>query len=98
MGALAKITAKGQITVPKEVRDRHGLKPGDRIEFVEENGKTWVRPRNRRAVDLFGILGPPPNGISLSDEELERAIQDAAEEQAAEEDERIIREWREGIE
>ena len=69
MGSLAKITTKGQITLPKDVRDpRHALKPGDRIEFVEEDGKTWVRPRNLRAVDLIGTLGSPPNGSKTLDE------------------------------
>ncbi len=31
-----KITSKGQVTIPKIVRDRLGLKPGDEIEFVED--------------------------------------------------------------
>ena len=35
----AKITSKGQITLPKEVRRRMGIGPGDQVEFVEENGK-----------------------------------------------------------
>ncbi len=37
--ATAKITSKGQITLPKEVRRRLGVGPGDEVEFVEENGK-----------------------------------------------------------
>ena len=37
--ATAKITSKGQITLPKEVRRRLGVAPGDQVEFVEENGK-----------------------------------------------------------
>ncbi|TWG98024.1 AbrB family looped-hinge helix DNA binding protein [Mesorhizobium sp. J18] len=94
MGAIATITAKGQITLPKELRDRFGLKPGDRVEFVEEDGRTWVRARNLRAADLMGILGPPPNGVRLTNEELDQAINDAAADAAAEDDARVMREWR----
>ncbi|MDQ6437004.1 AbrB/MazE/SpoVT family DNA-binding domain-containing protein [Mesorhizobium sp. LHD-90] len=89
MGARAKITSKGQITLPKEVRDRHHLKPGDIVEFVERDGETIVKPRNIRAVDLAGILGPPPSGKGLSIEEIDEAIMDAV----VEDDERIQREW-----
>lgn len=73
MGARAKITSKGQITLPKEVRERHNLKPGDVVEFVERNGETVVKARNLRAIDLIGILGPPPNGPKTL-EEIEEAI------------------------
>jgi AbrB family looped-hinge helix DNA binding protein len=33
-----KITTKGQITVPKQVRDHLGLRSGDELEFIEEDG------------------------------------------------------------
>jgi AbrB family looped-hinge helix DNA binding protein len=33
-----RITTKGQITVPKKVRDRMGLRTGDELEFIEEDG------------------------------------------------------------
>ena len=40
----AKITSKGQITVPREVRHALGVKPGDKLVF-EQNGKdVSVRP------------------------------------------------------
>jgi AbrB family looped-hinge helix DNA binding protein len=38
------ISSKGQITVPIEIRIRLGLKEGDRVEFVAENGRTIMRP------------------------------------------------------
>jgi AbrB family looped-hinge helix DNA binding protein len=41
--AKTRMTSKGQVTVPKTVRDRLGLKPGDEIEFVEEDGIFTVR-------------------------------------------------------
>ena len=79
MNAQAKVTSKGQVTLPKAVRDRHGIKAGDVIEFVEQDGKTWVRARNLRAVDLIGILGPPPNGPKTL-EEIDEGIEQAAAE------------------
>ena len=91
MGAIARITSKGQITLPKEVRDRHRLKPGDAVEFVERDGETIVQPRNLRAVDLAGILGPPPSGMVLTVEQMDEAVMATV----AEDDERIKREWNE---
>ena len=38
-----KITTKGQITVPKQVRERLGLRPGDELEFIEENGVYHIK-------------------------------------------------------
>lgn len=40
-----KMTTKGQVTVPKGVRERLGLRPGDEIEFIEEDGMFRVRKR-----------------------------------------------------
>lgn len=46
----AKITSKGQITVPREVRQALGVKPGDKIVF-EQNGKeVSVRPVRAKSV------------------------------------------------
>jgi len=45
MTAKTKITSKGQVTVPKEVRERLGLRPGDEIEFVDDRGGFRVQKR-----------------------------------------------------
>jgi len=45
MMAKTKITSKGQVTIPKEVRERLGLRPGDEIEFVEERKGYRVQKR-----------------------------------------------------
>jgi len=44
MGASSTISSKGQITVPIEVRRSLGVKPGDRVEFAIENGRTFLKP------------------------------------------------------
>jgi AbrB family looped-hinge helix DNA binding protein len=47
--ATAKVTSKGQITVPKHVRAKLGLAPSDELEFVEEEGQFVIRKRVRRS-------------------------------------------------
>ena len=44
MPLRATVTSKGQITIPQEVRRRLGLKQGDQIVFVTENGATVIKP------------------------------------------------------
>ena len=74
MTAYSTITSKGQTTVPKEIRDRLKLKPGDRIEYVvEADGRITLKAKNRRMADFAGILGKPPGG-PLTIEEMDDAI------------------------
>ncbi len=55
--ALARITSKGQITVPKEVRERLGVAPGDSLEFRFESDRLEVLPvRRRRLSEFRGIF------------------------------------------
>jgi AbrB family looped-hinge helix DNA binding protein len=71
------LTAKGQTTVPKDVRDHLGLKPGDRIDFViEEDGEVRLRTRKVRLGDLAGVLGKPSRALTI--EEMNDATADAA--------------------
>jgi antitoxin PrlF len=71
--STATITSKGQTTIPKDVRDRLNLKPGDRLEFVfDEDGTLRLVPLNVSLNDLKSILPPPQR--KLSDEELDDAI------------------------
>lgn len=44
MANSSVLSTKGQLTVPQEVRERLGLKEGDRVEFIVENGVTVLRP------------------------------------------------------
>ena len=45
MTARTKITSKGQVTIPKDVRERLGLRPGDEIEFVDDRQGFRVQTR-----------------------------------------------------
>jgi antitoxin PrlF len=71
--ATATLTSKGQITLPKSVRDRLGLDSGDRVEFVEvSDGVFNLLPATRDVRDLKGFIPKPPNPVSIDD--MNRAI------------------------
>jgi antitoxin PrlF len=44
MQKQARITSKGQITVPHEIRKLLGVKPGDRLLFESDGTRTEVKP------------------------------------------------------
>ena len=55
--ATATMTSKGQVTVPKPVRDALGLDSGDRIEFVEvAKGQFTIIPATRSIRELKGLF------------------------------------------
>lgn len=43
---LAKLTSKGQITIPRDIRKKMNLRTGDKIIFFEENGKYFLQNSN----------------------------------------------------
>ncbi|MBI3323937.1 MAG: AbrB/MazE/SpoVT family DNA-binding domain-containing protein [Candidatus Omnitrophica bacterium] len=71
-----KITEKGQVTIPKPIRERHGLYPGTEVRFVEREHRVvvekahaadpWERYRGflklrKRSDEVIRILrGPRP--------------------------------------
>jgi AbrB family looped-hinge helix DNA binding protein len=40
---VAKVTSKGQITIPRDIRVKMEIKKGDKILFFEENGKYFFQ-------------------------------------------------------
>ena len=59
--ALTTLTNKGQVTIPKAVRDSLGLHPGDKLEFVvTQSGEALFRPVTKRVDDVYTGLGGSP--------------------------------------
>ena len=58
--ALATLTTKGQVTIPKEVRDSLKLHTGDKLEIiVTENQEAIIRPVSKKVDDIFRKLHKP---------------------------------------
>jgi antitoxin PrlF len=83
--AIATLTSKGQITLPKEVREHLHLAAGDRLEFViGSDGEVHVQPVAGSYHDLRGMLrrpGRPSPPDEVMEQEVIRLL--------AEDDERI---------
>lgn len=71
------MTSKGQITVPKEVRDYLGVGPGDRLDFqIRDGGAVLVESETVDLRNLRGALKRRGPRVSLA--EMERAIRRGA--------------------
>lgn len=63
MQKQARITSKGQITVPREVRRVLGVRPGDRLLFESDSKGIRVRPvRSKSAFSKYRGIGNPGIG------------------------------------
>ena len=73
----ATITSKGQITIPKAIRDALRLSTGDRVAFrLRDDGIVELAPETVDLLSLQGILKPRVLGISLED--MDAAIAEGA--------------------
>jgi AbrB family looped-hinge helix DNA binding protein len=74
----ATLSSKGQITVPKAVRDALGLKSGDAIDFVIKDGQAILRPRKVWTIDdLAGCLNQYARKKPLSMREERKLLAEA---------------------
>lgn len=73
----AKVTSKGQITVPKTVRERLNVGPGDYLVFREEaNGTIVVEAATSDIMSLAGSVSSTVRGVTV--EAMQDAVQQAA--------------------
>ncbi len=77
---LATITSKGQVTIPKSVREQLGVKSGDKVDFrVGDDGTVSVVPMTHSVESVFGIFGhkaTKPVSLAEMDEGIAEAICD----------------------
>ena len=75
MSQKATVSEKGQVTIPKRLRDRLGIRPGQVLDFHEERGALVATKANGEdpVAQVFGILrdGRPTDHIV---EELRGAV------------------------
>ena len=71
----ATLSSKGQITIPKSIREHYGLKAGDKIEFLEDDrGIVTIWPVSQDVTRLKGMVTGTGQPVSI--EAMKRAIQE----------------------
>ena len=77
MKAVSKVTVKGQVLIPGELRKRHHIESGSRVRFFEYGDVLCIMPVVKEPVEkAWGAL---PANISLSDELLKERAKDFAD-------------------
>jgi AbrB family looped-hinge helix DNA binding protein len=54
-----RITSKGQVTIPRDIREALGIVPSNEVEFIREGNRVWVRkrkPGSARGRDLVARM------------------------------------------
>ena len=60
------LSAKGQVTIPKQVREQLGIEAADKVTFViDDAGRVELRPTNYQWKDLRGVIPPVPGKESI---------------------------------
>ncbi len=78
--AQATLTTKGQVTIPKEIREALNLQTGDKIEIrITDKKEAIIRPISRKVDDIFCKLHRPgiePVSLKAVDEAIRNRMKD----------------------
>jgi antitoxin PrlF len=75
---LATVTIKGQVTLPKAIRDELKIEQGTQLDFqLNADGSMSVRALKRSALSIIGLL-KRPGRVSVTVEQMNQAVVDAA--------------------
>lgn len=72
---ISTITQKGQVTIPKHVRDRLNLVTGDKVEFVvNDRNEVVIKPITKKAMEVAGLLSKYKKAQPVSVEEMNQIV------------------------
>jgi len=78
MGYPGKVSFKGQITIPKELREKLGIEPGDFVLFTEEGKKVVLKKAKISPEEEFNklvsVLDKKVKQLGIKDKDIEDAV------------------------
>jgi AbrB family looped-hinge helix DNA binding protein len=76
--STARLTSKGQLVIPKDIREYMRLQPGDRLDFIiQDDGEVVIRPIVTDVRELKGMLqvsGRQPMSVAAMNEAIRKRM------------------------
>ncbi len=76
MNQIATVTSKGQLTIPVTIARKLGVKSGEKVNVIEENGRIIITPLRQLVKDLAGSINIPKQ---LKEKGIDEVIREAKE-------------------
>ena len=77
--AVSTVSKKGWVVIPREIRERHNIKPGDKVQIVDYGGSITIVPAMTDPIrEMRGMLkgGPSLTKALLEERRRERERED----------------------
>jgi len=72
---ISTVTQKGQVTIPKDVRDSLHLVTGDKVEFIRnDQGEIVIKPVTRKVGEVAGLLSQYKKSTPATIDEMDQAV------------------------
>jgi len=72
---ISTITSKGQVTIPKNVRESLHLVSGDKVEFIRnEANEIIIKPLTKKSADVAGLLNKYKKDQPVEIEEMNQCV------------------------
>ena len=71
---IALLTSKGQLTIPKEVRNSLNLKPLERVVIVVEGDHAVIKPLRGNILDIGGSIRTPDHEKPINFKKVREAV------------------------
>lgn len=81
-GGTSKVTEKGQVTIPRDIRERFKMEPGSTVVFVEVDGKV-VLSRFEDIEELFRRSHQETRNLGITRADVNKAVKAARKESSA---------------
>ena len=52
-GFIMKVTSKGQVTIPQDIREKMGITPSVEVDFIAEKGRVYLVERKSKTIHQF---------------------------------------------